>query len=338
MNDEEDRRAGERPSARRVVYCVVPRELAGRLHDLLRRHFRDRPEIEVIVERRGAERRREPDRRRRGDPPAPDEERRRVRGATGRRVGERRAPLVALDSPPRLPRRAARFAERIRFFERLEPASDHAEDLDTARLVTRFQLGDRDVFAMLYERYFDRVYANLRGALRDSHEAEDATQQVFMKVFESLPDYERRRQPFRAWLFTIVRNQAVDELRRRGRVDVMEPDELVENGERDQGDPDLDALQWLSDPDLLLLTERLPEPQRQVLFLRFMVDLSDRQIAQVLNRSPSAVRTLQSRALSFLRQRLSALGRAPRSGRRRHWRRHVRQAPVLRMRRHSLSP
>jgi hypothetical protein len=126
-----------------------------------------------------------------------------------------------------LPRKARDHAEQIVFFERLEPSTQALEDIDTARLVARVQAGSHAEFATLYARYFDRVYGYLRVALRDQDEAEDAAQQVFLKVFERVHSYRRQRQPFRAWLFVIVRNQAPDVLRLRARVDVREPDELA---------------------------------------------------------------------------------------------------------------
>jgi iron uptake system EfeUOB component EfeO/EfeM len=132
-----------------------------------------------------------------------------VRNKAGRRVGPRRAPTMAIDALP-LPRKARAHAKRIVFVERVEPSAEHMADLDSARIVTRFQSGDADAFTALYMRYFDRVYSYLRVLFReDSHEAEDLTQQVFVRAFEALPRYERRSQPFRAWLFTIARNLAM---------------------------------------------------------------------------------------------------------------------------------
>jgi RNA polymerase sigma-70 factor, ECF subfamily len=186
-----------------------------------------------------------------------------------------------------------------------------SEDVDTARLVTRLQAGEDNAFELLYLRYFDRVYAYLRVSLRDAHEAEDATQQVFLKVYEALPRYQRREQPFRAWMFTIARNEAVDRLRKRGSVEVEDP--MVLSRRRDSiADHDgLDALRWMSDSEMLLLIERLSPLQRQVLVLRYMLDLSCTEVAEVLGRSSESVRQLQHRALEFLRTRLHALGRQP---------------------------
>jgi RNA polymerase sigma-70 factor (ECF subfamily) len=186
------------------------------------------------------------------------------------------------------------------------------EDEDTARLVTRFQAGDQQAFAALYDRYFDRVYGYLRVLLKDFHEAEDLTQQVFLKLFDSLHTYERRDKPFRAWLFVVVRNAALDHLQRSGRLEPVDPAEIEGRRSDRVGDEDAaSVLNWITDSDLSIFIERLSLPQRQVLLLRFLLDLSDRQIAAIMDRTPSDVRMLQSRAIRFLRARLAAIGRAP---------------------------
>jgi RNA polymerase sigma-70 factor (ECF subfamily) len=327
------------------IYCVVPADLAGSLHELLRRHFSDRPEIDVVVESRGRERRSGSDRRAgatEGASPAAD--RRRIRSSDGRRVADRRAPLapIAPGDAPELPRRARRHGDRLVFVERVAPSAEAAEDAEMARRVTRIQAGDRELFSELYLTYFDRIYGYMRVLLKDQHEAEDATQQTFAKAFERIGSYERRRQPFRAWLFVVARNTALDILKRSGRLDVLEPEEIGRHNERQNGeqrDPaDTDALRWIADRDLSIFIERLPLAQRQVLLLRFMLDMTDGQIAAVLDRNPADVRMLQSRALRFLRKRLEALGRAPKRTQRARIRRSPRHATVLRSRRWALLP
>lgn len=183
-------------------------------------------------------------------------------------------------------------------------------DAETARLVPLAQGGDRSAFAEIYMRHFDNVYAYMRVAIDDAQEAEDTTQQVFTKVLESLSSYEVREQPFRSWLFRIARNQAIDHLRKQGRVDVEEPGKLDMRREP-TSDANLRALQWTSDSELLMLVERLPAGQRQVVVLRYVLEFNTAEMAEVLERSQEAVRQLHSRAMRFLEQRLSALGREP---------------------------
>jgi RNA polymerase sigma-70 factor (ECF subfamily) len=308
------------------VYCIVPRELAPALHVPLREHFQDDRTVEVVVEQRWRDRRREGERRASTEGEPPKGERRLIRSPGGRRIGERRAAQVSVSSPS-LPAVAEPHRDELQFVERVLASDEHDEDISTGRLVTRFQAGDAEAFTELYLRYFDRVYGYLQVALRDPHEAEDVTQQVFVNVFEALPRYERRRQPFRAWLFRIARNRGIDSLRKRQRFEPADPAELQRKREADPDDKATTrALEWLSDAEILVLIERLPQGQRQVVVLRYMLDLTMAEIAQVLDRSPAAVRQLHSRALRFLEKRLEALGRTPEG-------RHPEPLPMRRARR-----
>jgi RNA polymerase sigma-70 factor (ECF subfamily) len=323
-----------------VVYCVIPRDLAPRLHDLLRSHFSAEQRVEVVVERRSVDRRLPGDRRQASEDDLGFEDRRRIRALPGRRVTDRRLALLPVGAPD-LPRRARPFADRLVFVERLEPSDLELEDLDTARLIGRIQSGDRDGFVVLYTRYFDRVYSHLRLVLRNREAAEDATQQVFVQVLAALPRYERRAQPFRAWLFTVVRNLGLRELTQQRGASTIDPAEIDEARELTELDPAsepiaLDPLDWLTDRELLLFVERMPLAQRQVLALRYMLGLNHAEIAAVLGKSHSAIRVLHSRALEFLRARLAAVGREPKPGRRSPMRRTLRYAQVLRARRFAL--
>jgi RNA polymerase sigma factor (sigma-70 family) len=220
------------------------------------------------------------------------------------------------------------------------------EDLDTARLVTDFQAGRVEAFATIYARYFDRVYGYLRVAFDSPHEAEDATQQVFTKVFEAMPRYEDRGQPFRVWLFVVVRNEAITQLKRLARLEPVDPATLDREREgvasaeplrADETEPlGLESLNWIDDVDLLMFIERLPAVQRQALAMRYMLDLSNKQIAELLGRTPNDVAVLQRRGLAFLRSRLTAIGRRYEKGGEARMRAWNPQSRVLRERRFSL--
>jgi RNA polymerase sigma-70 factor (ECF subfamily) len=317
-----------------MIYCLVPRELAATLHEPLRRHFSDDPFTEVVVERRVDERRSAPERRAVGEA-EPSAERRRIRNPEGRRVADRRATHVTVQAPP-LPRRLRGYADRLTFLERIVPTTEEAEDVDTARLVTRIQAGQREGFTDLYVRYFDRVYGYLHLLLRDPHDAEDITQLVFLNTLESIGDYERRRQPFRAWLFTLVRNRALTYLRDQRRLQLAEPAELERRRDERNVQEGLDDLAWIADRELLMFVERLPLQQRQVLVLRYMLDLRSNEIAQVIGSTPDAVRQMHSRAIRQVRERLAAVGRRAERGERFPSYSGIVQARVLRRRRFAL--
>jgi RNA polymerase sigma-70 factor (ECF subfamily) len=232
---------------------------------------------------------------------------------------------------------SAKRKEPVDFVVQAEPSEQQLEDEDTARVVAEVQAGDKEAFATLYERYFDRVYGYMRLAFKDMHEAEDAAQQVFTQVLEKIGSYQRRRQPFRSWLFVVARNYAVSALRKLNRLEPEDPAEIARRLEANGDSAQLAwVLQWLPDRDLHVFIERLPLPQRQVLAMRFILDMRTKEIAKALGRTPNDVSKLQHRALAFLNERLTAIGRDPGKQRPLAARHRPKQAEVLRERRFSL--
>ena len=278
-----------------MLHCLVPRDLAGEVAEQLRGELANGPLTRVLVERRRSERRRDVDRR---DATASvRRELRRVRNQHGRRVADRRAKAVPAPRPSLGPQLQP-HAERLRFVE-VEPHDQTAlDDADSARLVVRVQSGDREAFSAIYLRYFDAIYGYLRVALRDAHEAEDATQEVFLQALRAIPRYELRGQPPRRWLFRIARNHAIDRARRR-RPDLADPSVLEA---RVEGVDELET--FLSDATLVAHIERLPDAQREVLFLRYAVGFEAPEIAVMTKRTPAAVRQIHHRAIAELRRRL----------------------------------
>jgi RNA polymerase sigma-70 factor, ECF subfamily len=283
-----------------LIYCVVPRELAAELHDLLCEHFREDGSAEVVVELRRQSRRQAGDRRETEAPRPPALERRRIRAREGRRIADRRAATAPVE-PPSLPPEAAPFADRLVFMERLEPNDQGALDADTKRLVVRFQLGEESLFDEIYMRHFGPVYGYAHAAMRNSEEAEDVAQEVFTRALQALPEYEIRAVPFRAWLFRIARNVVMDSLRRTRRLVVEDPAVLSSRREAivDQGHGGLD---WVSRRDIARRVERLPRAQREVIVLRYLLDLPYEEIAGLIDQTPRATRHLHSRAIRLLNQ------------------------------------
>ena len=218
--------------------------------------------------------------------------------------------------------------------ERLEIGEHQLEDIESNKLVARFQRGDQSAFEALYLRYFDRVYGYLCVALRDPDEAEDLAQHVFMCVLTALPSYEiRPGMPFRGWLFRIARNALLNALPRQRRMRPEDPARLDERRDVDIDGGLSTALGWLSDGDIYAFVDRLPLTQKQVIVMRYMLDLTTADIAAALERTPKAVRQLQARAFKTLEERLKATGRHQPGLRRAAMLIRLRPAPVLAARR-----
>jgi len=185
-----------------------------------------------------------------------------------------------------------------------------------AQLVRRVQKGDLRAFEELVERYKQPLANFIYRIVGDATEAEDLAQQAFVQMYGAIRQFEPRAR-FSTWLFVIARNLCLNELRRRQRhpAESLEP---LMHGE--EGDQDRTVARGVEDrqmrrPDERVLSgelwekaqqaiNQLPENQRTALMLWIETDLSYEQIAEVLQCSLSAVKSLIHRARETLRQRL----------------------------------
>jgi RNA polymerase sigma-70 factor (ECF subfamily) len=154
---------------------------------------------------------------------------------------------------------------------------------------------DPATFARLYRRYAVAVYRYCDRALGDRGLAEEVTQTVFLRALAALPAY--RGGAFRSWLFAIAHNAVVTARQaRRSMGSLAEAEHLADTA----ASPEDLALDSVTQREIAHLLARLPAEQRAVVELR-MAGLRDKEIAQVLGRSPGAVRTAQYRAVQRLR-------------------------------------
>jgi RNA polymerase sigma-70 factor, ECF subfamily len=171
-----------------------------------------------------------------------------------------------------------------------------------AQAVARAKSGDNDAIRFLYLRYKDNVYGYVLSILRDAHEAEDATQTVFIKLISVIHKYEPRHVPFTAWILKVARNVALDSLRQRRPV----PCENVIESWRPADDLSDDRRRGLE-----LALKTLSEDQRDVVVLRHLVGLSPGEIADRMGRTESSIHGLHHRARLALRRELIRLECAP---------------------------
>ena len=86
---------------------------------------------------------------------------------------------------------------------------------DEASLIRRAQENDREAFREIYETYFDKIFRYLAIKTGDRTEAEDMTQQVFLKALQSISSFKWKGVPFSAWLYRIAHNQVIDYYRKQ---------------------------------------------------------------------------------------------------------------------------
>src|SRR5579875_1989675 len=169
-------------------------------------------------------------------------------------------------------------------------------------LVARGQQGDRDALEELYLIHFDRIYSYLHVSVGNRHDAEDLTTQTFLKMLEKIGSFRWQSAPFSAWLFRIAHNLAMDHFRARRR---WQPEEEVPEPPGEEApSAEAAALQTIGRESMLELIERLSPEQQQVLTLKFVLNLSNAEVATILDKTEGAVKSLQHRALVSLEKRL----------------------------------
>ncbi len=181
-------------------------------------------------------------------------------------------------------------------------AADHAL-IDSARR------GDAGAYATLVERYQDVAFRTAYIVLRDAAEAEDATQEAFIKAFYALHRFHSGAA-FRPWLLEIVANQARNQRRAGGRRGALAlRASLAERAAPASGDavpsPEADALREEQRRVLLGAVSSLRDDDRLVVAYRYFFELSESEMAVALGCARGTVKSRLSRALGRLRARLS---------------------------------
>ena len=166
---------------------------------------------------------------------------------------------------------------------------------------------DPEAFAVLYERYVDRIYAYIYYRTGDAREAEDLTARVFYRALAHMPDFNQRGAPFVAWLYRIAHNLLANWRRDRGRHPELPLDDLLGLHAR-EATPQSQAERAEDERVLLEAIRRLPPERQHLLILKFVEDLSNVEIGQILNRSEGAVKSLYHRTLLALRDELEKQG------------------------------
>jgi len=170
--------------------------------------------------------------------------------------------------------------------------------------IARAKEGDRDAVRFLYVRYSDNVYGYIRSIVRDEKDAEDITQQVFLKLMTVIGRYQDCGVPFSGWLLRVARNAALDHLRRHRAIPTE--DVTATYGHTDEDGEALDRAR-----SLRTALDSLPEEQRNVVMMRHMIGLTPPEIAEQMGRSESSIHGLHHRGRRALKQELLRLQSAP---------------------------
>lgn len=177
-------------------------------------------------------------------------------------------------------------------------------NLDTATLLGRCQRGDRLAIEVLIRRHQNYVFRLCYLVMRNEQDAEDMTQETFIRAFRALPRFELREgTSFEAWLYRIAVNACRSRMRRKWYQVLPWPEPAPQIGCEPDEQPDRLILIGEQRQEILEAIDSLGDKHRLVVILRYYAGLSNEEIADALN-IPSG--TVRSR-LHMARQRLKEL-------------------------------
>jgi RNA polymerase sigma-70 factor (ECF subfamily) len=167
-------------------------------------------------------------------------------------------------------------------------------------LIQRACLGDRDAVGEIYETYQPAVYSYVYYRLGNAAAAEDLTAEVFVRLVSNIRTYEDRGKPILAWLYTIAHNLVANYVRHDHCLEMLPLDETLDTV-KDQW-PAVAGEAHLTQHEIQAAMAQLTEPQRQVVWLKFIEGYSNAEAAAVIGRDENAVKSLQHRALAAMRR------------------------------------
>lgn len=183
---------------------------------------------------------------------------------------------------------------------------DKMKESELEALVCSAQEGDQDAFAKIYDNFIDQIYRYVYYRVQ-GEDVEDIVETVFLKVWENLKQYKPQQKSFSAWVFRIAHNLVIDHYR-------AAKDKAYEELNPDL--PDLDRqhhpIKVVQDRfDNAVLKKAMVKLKKQyhdIILYKFVNELSNSEIAEILGKSEGSLRILQFRALKALKRELEDLG------------------------------
>ncbi|HUX77692.1 MAG TPA: sigma-70 family RNA polymerase sigma factor [Anaerolineae bacterium] len=176
-----------------------------------------------------------------------------------------------------------------------------------------------ETFGLLYERYVGRIYNYIYYRTGNHQDAEDLTARTFYRALKHMSGYVDRGAPFSAYLYRIAHNVVANWHRDTSRRQIISLDELVMGTLKRDGPASL--AEEREEQDLLLqVVHGLPPERQKLLILKFVEQMRNVEIAEVMGRTEGAIKSLYHRTLVALREELTQVqnGREELTGRTGH--------------------
>ena len=171
-------------------------------------------------------------------------------------------------------------------------------------LIERAIMGEAEAFGLLYDYYQPQIYRFVYLKVGHREEAEDLTHQVFLKSWNSINNYTFQNFPFSSWLYRVARNQVIDYYRTKKNNISIEFESIIELS---MENPTTDIDNNFEINQIRKAITRLNSDQQNVIVLRFIEDFSIKETAFAMDKTETAVKLLQHRAVKNLKKILNTI-------------------------------
>jgi RNA polymerase sigma-70 factor (ECF subfamily) len=186
------------------------------------------------------------------------------------------------------------------------PAQPTQTTNDIVQLVKRATNGDVEAFGDLYDIYLNRIYRYVFYQVKVKMLAEDLTEDIFLKAWKALGKYRGDGPSFQTWLYRIANNHVIDYFRTNRKIAHLDTEISINSYSfQDTEDPKELAEISIMHKKIMEHISCLPFNQRQIIILKFIEGLDNRDIEQITGKKQGAIRILQMRALNSLYMQLS---------------------------------
>ena len=177
---------------------------------------------------------------------------------------------------------------------------------DVVQMIKRAADGDVEAFGELYDIYLSRIYRYVFYHVKVKMLAEDLTEDIFLKAWKAIGKYRGDGPSFQTWLYRIANNHIIDYFRANRKIAQLDPEISINSYSfQDTGDPKEIAETSIMHEKVLEQVSCLPFNQRQIIILKFIEGMENREIEQITGKKQGAIRILQMRALNSLYIQLS---------------------------------
>ncbi len=157
------------------------------------------------------------------------------------------------------------------------------------------QTQDTNLFTQLYRRYANKVFAKCISMLADEGMARDATQDIFIKVTLNLSRFSEQSS-FSTWIYSITYNFCIDIIRKKKKINILYTEDVSKvSNEREVDIPDSVLLE-MKQERLEKVMELLPPGDKAILLMKYIDELQIKDIAEILNKTESAIKMQIMRA------------------------------------------